>query len=189
MLALLSRFRSRHAERNAQALLDLRRRRPKHLLIASDATLLDPIAIVEGSMAVRSREPLPALIDRLCTQELTFADSQGTLHEEWPTPPRHFESFDRVCWLLGEQLGRTRGLLPWLDPGRAYFLLAWPDFAQIGRHEQGAALCELLAGGNATTLDAAGQALGLQEAQAAGLFNALSLCGAMHEERRRAKRG
>lgn len=187
MLALLSRFRSRHAERNASALLDLRRRRPKHLLIASDSTLLDPIAIVEGSMAVRSRDPVPELIDRLCNQELTFADSQGTLHEEWPTPPRHFESFDRLCWLLGEQLGRTRGLAPWIDPARAYFLLAWPDFAQIGRHPQGGALCERLSAASATP-DEAARELGFSPSMTAGLFNALSLCGAVHEERRRAKR-
>jgi hypothetical protein len=187
MLALLSRFRSRHAERNASALLDLRRRRPKHLLIASDSTLLDPIAIIEGSMAVRSRDPLPALIDRLCSEELTFADSQGTVHEEWPTPPRHFEPFDRLCWLLGEQLGRTRGLAPWLDPAKPYFLLAWPDFAQIGRHPQGAALCERLSASSATP-DEAARELGLSAAAAAGAFNALSLCGAVHEERRHARR-
>jgi hypothetical protein len=187
MLGLLSRFASRHAERNAQALLDLRTRRPKHLLIASDTALRDPIAIVEGSLAVRSREPLPELIERLCTKELVFSDSQGTQFEAWPTTPRHFEPFDRLCWLLGERLGQTRGLASWIDPARAYFLLAWPDFAQIGRHAQGAALCERLAASSATPGEAARE-LGLSEAQAAGLFNALSLCGAVHEERRRTRR-
>jgi hypothetical protein len=188
MLGILSLFGSRHAERNAQALLDLRRRRPKHLLIASDTALRNPIAIVEGSLAVRSREPLQALIERLCAKELVFSDSQGTQYETWPTPPRHFETFDRLCWLLGERLGQTRGLAPWLDPARAYFLLAWPDFAQIGRHVQGAALCERLAAASATPGEAA-RDLGLPESQAAGLFNALSLCGAVHEERRRTRRG
>jgi hypothetical protein len=187
MLSLLSRFASRHAERNAKALLDLRSRRPKHLLIASDSSLRDPIAIVEGSMAVRSREPLPELIERLCSKELAFSDSQGTQFEAWPTPPRHFETFDRLCWLLGERLGQTRGLAPWLDPARAYFLLAWPDFGQIGRHTQGAALCERLASSSATP-DEAARELGLTAPMTAGLFNALSLCGAVHEERRRARR-
>lgn len=172
------------AEHAAQALLDARRPRAGYILLSRDVCNGEALAIVEPGGAVRSTMPLGELIETLVHERVSFGPSRGVWSEPWTVAPRHFESLDRLGWMLGERCAREHGLLPWLSARQRYRLLAWPDFGEIGADTHGAALCGHLSHEALSPREAALR-LDWPEPLAAGLFNALALCGVLVAEGRR----
>lgn len=167
-----------HAEHAAKALLDARRPRAGHILLSRDFCNGEALAIVEPGRAVRSTMPLGELIDTLVHEHVSFGPSRGVWSERWAVAPNHFESLDRLGWLLGERCAREHGLLPWLSARQRYRLLAWPDFGEIGANTRGAALCGHLSRDALSRREAALR-LDWPEPLATALFNALALCGVL----------
>lgn len=173
-----------HAEHAAKALLDARRPRAHHILLRRDVCDGEALAIIEPGRAVRSTMPLGELIETLALERVRFETSFGVCSEPWTVAPRHFESLDRLGWLLGERCAREHGLLPWLSARQRYRLLAWPDFGEIGLDTHGATLCGHLSR-EALSLREAALRLDWPEPLAAALFNALALCGVLVADEQR----
>lgn len=172
------------ADQAAEALLELRRKRRRHVLLSRDDGAGEALAIVEHGHVLRSTQALNELIETLCRERIAFEPSQGVLTERWGIPARHFESLDRLCWLFGERFARERGLLSCLSARGRYRLLAWPDFSEIGSDAQGAALCHLLAR-EAVSPQEAALRLAFPAPLTFGLFNSAALCGALVAEEKR----